>query len=732
MNSNRFEFALERLGSGDWERFEKLASTFLATEFPDLRTMASPSGDGGRDAILFTPSDDTSVVLQYSVTDAWEAKISKTIKRILEQSDDVALLIYVTNQVIGAKADKLRRTLRQQHRISLDIRDRSWFIERLMSNPQTEVAAEKLASEVVDPYLTSKNVIARKAQALDHIESRAAFVFLGLQLEDDTREKGLTRLSFEALVRAALRDTNSENRLTRPEVHGRVQKMLPNHPSEAVVKYVDSALRQLTKKVLRHWQAQDEFCLSHEENERIRNRLVDIEQSDTKLVSEIRDVVQDCAPMNPPESIDTATSRVRRIVEAFLLSRGEVFVSTTQNGQYQVIGTDDLRDYIVRDITSNPMTKVERSFGTDLITKITASVLTNPGAELREHLRALADAYTLLAFLRETPDVQQAVSKMFSSGTIWLDTSVVLPLFAEELVPDTSKQFTTMIRASIEAGLDLYITPGVLEEVERHMNLSLTCSRNQWDVWQSHIPFLYSVFIQSGRSPQNFPRWLENFRGNVRPEDDVADYLCESFNIRVMSLEDETKAASGNLRHAVQELWQSAHDRRRQSITYSTDPMLTIRLANHDVENYLGVLHRRRNERESPLGYNSWWLTFDRTAFEIQRNLKRDHNIDIASPVMSPDFMMNYLALGPVRMRVSRQTEKILPVVLELRNMTETLSPEFIQIASNVREQYKDLPEHVIRRKVRDELDTAKTRLGKVASGGLQAIEEELIRASKI
>jgi hypothetical protein len=76
---------------------------------------------------------------------------------------------------------------------------------------------------------------------------------------------------------------------------------------------------------------------------------------------------------------------------------------------------------------------------------------------------------------------------------------------------------------------------------------------------------------------------------------------------------------------------------------------------------------------------------------------------------MSPDFMSKYLALGPLRMRVSKQTEKTLPAVLEL-SITGSLAPELLEKAKYVREQYKGLPERVIRRKVRDALDIAKAR----------------------
>src|SRR5215208_6038875 len=42
-----------------------------------------------------------------------------------------------------------------------------------------------------------------------------------------------------------------------------------------------------------------------------------------------------------------------------------------------------------------------------------------------------------------------------------------------------------------------------------------------------------------------------------------------------------------------------------------TDVTTVQHLAAHDVENYLGIIERRRAERDSPFGYNSWWLTLD-------------------------------------------------------------------------------------------------------------------------
>jgi hypothetical protein len=45
MRPERFELALERLAPEAWSSFERLASTFLAVDYPTLRTVASMSGD---------------------------------------------------------------------------------------------------------------------------------------------------------------------------------------------------------------------------------------------------------------------------------------------------------------------------------------------------------------------------------------------------------------------------------------------------------------------------------------------------------------------------------------------------------------------------------------------------------------------------------------------------------------------------------------------------------------
>ena len=110
-----------------------------------------------------------------------------------------------------------------------------------------------------------------------------ACVYLKLQWEDDSREKGLTKLCFEALVRSVLRDTDSENRLSKSEIRTHIERILPSHPSDTVDVYVDAALKRLDKSSVRHWRKDDTYCASHDERSRTRESLVKLEAADLEL-----------------------------------------------------------------------------------------------------------------------------------------------------------------------------------------------------------------------------------------------------------------------------------------------------------------------------------------------------------------------------------------------------------------------------------------------------------------
>ena len=236
----RFKLALTKAEGAQWRAFERMATVFVADEYPSLRPMAAASGDGGMDAELFQPSDDPGVALQFSLRQDWETKITQTCTRLSETAPDTRLLIFVTNQVIGPRVGAVRKKVRSAFGLFLDVRDAEWFLTHRNRSAAVEAEAEVFAQLIADPLLSGGTALQRQAQALDDLEAKAAFVYLGLQWEDDAREKGLTKLCFEAIVRAVLRDTTSDNRMTRQQIKEHVASLLPAHDAAARDAQVDS------------------------------------------------------------------------------------------------------------------------------------------------------------------------------------------------------------------------------------------------------------------------------------------------------------------------------------------------------------------------------------------------------------------------------------------------------------------------------------------------------------
>jgi hypothetical protein len=242
-------------------------------------------------------------------------------------------------------------------------------------------------------------------------------------------------------------------------------------------------------------------------------------------------------------------ARTRSIIERVLLDRGEAFASAVARDRGTELRFEDVEAVVARDIIDSG----ELAVDLQLVVSVVQQLLLKPPEDVRVYLRGLADTYTLFAFMRETPDVQSAVVKMFSDGDIWLDTTVVLPLLAEELLDEAERQHTSMIQATRECGLGLHVTAGVIEEIDSHMTRTLSWYRNI-DHNRGEPPFLFSAYKTAGRPLDELPNWLQTFRGDRRPEDDIADYLDAAHGIDLQSLKDDLDSADPALRANISEV----------------------------------------------------------------------------------------------------------------------------------------------------------------------------------
>lgn len=685
--------------------------------------MASPSGDGGRDSELFSPTGILSVAVQYSVSQEWRTKIRKTIKRLKEEFPSVRVLVYATNKKIGANGDELKIEI-LRNGLMLDIRDFSWFSERMNLDDNKYSAARAFSHFVATPLLEDQKVIEQNRPSLTTIESKAALTYLAMQWEDENSEKGLSKVVYEALVLSALRNTSSDRRLTRRAIHAAIAGYLTSSDEAEVAKQVDAALRRLTKKKIRHWQADDEFCLTHEELVRLQDRLVETENQECEFIDEVERLVS--IELNGDSGLDAKLQdyrdRVVRVLDRFLLKTGEVFAASVASGEIAVVDREILYNTVYSDLSEHPNGSVGLELFPDVALNVIARLCASKNVNVQSHLRKLSDSYTLFSFLRETPDVQKATKKIFGHGKIWLDTTIVLPLLAESLFSDeNNKRYTSAISNLKGAGVELRVTDGVVQELLNHIRVSQAYSTYSPSEWEGRIPYLYRNYIQAGYSPSSFRSAAELFRGHERPEDDIGDYLSANYGIHVESLSEHARAVDDELRFATERLWRRAHDERRgghdESVSLGGAIEILIR---HDVESYLGILGLRKQEQSSELGYKHWWLTIDNVAWKIRRRLKEELEIKPASPLMSLDFLLNSLSFGPARTKLARTHEQLLPILLDL-DFAAYLPIELLKLADRIRKENDGAPDYVIKRKVRDACDRMRGKYGQLTKAAADA-----------
>lgn len=707
MVSGRFRFGLEQLTSGDWLLFERLASTFLINEFPNIRTTATASGDRGRDGEVFSVPGEEHTGFQYSVSADWAAKIRRTVATLRDNKLDYRLLVYCTNQAIGSQADDLKKALWKDHQILLDVRDREWFCDRELDTPEREAASTELCRLIVDPITTARGIAASTGSALALADSRVALVQLALNSKDTVGDRNLTKLSFDSLVQSVLIGTAQEDALSLKEVVARVHLLVPDGTEHQVADLVQSALVRLSGKrgSIKANRMAGTYHLSHEATERWQasaaEYLLDQKTVEEDLAAAAYGYVAELD--NDFDRLKVEGTELRLALEALLLQSGEQFVEAVEGGEIRLLSRQSISDFFSKRPSSLLLHPEDAA-------KAVLDVLSAPSERTRFHLVRVLNAYTLMAFLQQTPDVQKALSRVFDSAKIWLDTSAVLPLLAETLIDDPEDRLqTTLLQAAVDSGVSLFVTDGVIEEIRFHLERCLAYISAGND-WEAEVPFVYSAYMLTGRDERGFANWLLDFRGTLNPDQDIAEYLEYTFSIRSKDLKEVAECADTKLRGAVLELFRKKHSgRNRGSRGRRRSDVSHDRLAAHDVENAVGVIQLRQGKRPA-LGYEAWWLTLDRTAFKLGEWLRDQLGRNAPdTPALSPDYLAQLLRLGPLR-RSAPSGVASLPLMVDVTRM-ESVPQELIRAARNKREEMVGLDEVRIRREVRDELYRLRTSM---------------------
>jgi len=216
--AERLSVALDQVRSADGMLWEAFANSFLASEFAQLRPVGGVH-DAGRDAFLYEPDGEPGVYIQHSVQEDFDSKIRDTVKTLQEKGFQPRQIIYCSPRDLIKKSDSIKQELRKRG-ISLDVRDRSYFITFRNTSMGRATTSEELSKKLVDPLVHGASLAASIPHALTEVEERTAIAYFQISLADRTSDKSLVKLCYESLVRYALRDSTPDAPVNRHFPYG--------------------------------------------------------------------------------------------------------------------------------------------------------------------------------------------------------------------------------------------------------------------------------------------------------------------------------------------------------------------------------------------------------------------------------------------------------------------------------------------------------------------------------
>lgn len=696
MSNDRLKLALSQIKPGDWERFEEFASEFLTSEFPDFRNMATQSGDKGRDGELYNINNSGDVKLQFSVSEDWSGKINATVRR-LEKTGLPRVLIYVTNQDIGAQSDQLKSRLIKRN-VSLDIRDCTYFIDRRSSSESCISACQSLERAFVDPLLASESLGASVGKALSTMEERIAFLHLSIEMSERTNDRNLTKLAIEALILSILHGSSAENPMPREAIIEQLLPLLKSTIRDTAIAQVDSALDRLSAKRgrIKYRSKEGSYHVSHGERQHIDAQAESFLSGQESLEADIHAALYliDSDADKNSQDYSSQVSSIRKLFEYLLLDFGEQFsiFLTTATIPEQAL-TESLTTIASNHSISSPIPVGD-------LLEVIEEVCVHGNETTQRHLRKLLDAYTTMALLQSTSDVQKTMRKIFTGGRIWLDTSVVLPLLVETMY-GVDSPYTHLVEASRAADVALYVTPGVVEEVDAHLTLCVNAARSST---VARIPYVLGQYIRNGGSRSEFYAWQEEFRGLGDPIFDIQEFLSDEFNIKVRDLADPLSRAPKDLYESAERFWDEVTETRRGT---TSDPSEIAKLARHDLENTVGVLQLRGNASTNPVGDQDWLLTEDRHAKRFSRVIGEELGRHITSPVINPQFLAQLVRFKRDNSAHSSSDADRVPIYFGIAR-SEPLTPEIAAMIDDLRSKSPSLGPRRTRRFIREQMNQRK------------------------
>lgn len=719
--------------------FEDLLKSLLAITYEGF-VPAGGVKDGGSDGELhgvFSEPQDGRNFIQISKEGNANAKIKKTVDRLIEYGRDVAALTYWTQRVIPNR-DVLEDQLSGDLNVVIRIREFSSLVQLINRDEKTSSQFRRFFADDIRELIELNEP--SDEDPIHFVDDPTVYAFLSLENSERSSKGGLVVPVVDALLYWSLRETDpeSENLLIRPEIKNRIRGVLPG-AENVLIPHVDERLTYLSTKGqsgaerIRWYKEQDAFCLPFAMREKIASNSA----GDKLIISSVeKSLANRIAASKVPEAEAGRLAKITlQVIYEHFHEQGMALAAFLES-KLESLGNQE--QAIEGKLQAACEVEVVTPQGYSAALSALRSFFYEPSTPEIEFQRSVSRTSMLLVSLKYSPQLVEYFNGMTAKFRLIVGSDILIKAVSEWFLSETSRTVINILLAIQEAGAELILTQPVVEEVFTHLRATNLEFKNHYanreqfftrELGSESDRILIRAYFHAkfSNKVRSWRAYIENFIDfhalDSRTEGSVSQmqaYLEKTFKMKYVD--------SGELAHGVDD----ADLRSLAEKLMARDPQKREELARNDALLALSVYARRRRHREERkydgFGLQTWWLTKETRILSYTADLVRQRS---APYIMRPEFLLNFLSLSP-NAKLSRRSRDLLPAHVGIQ-LGQHLSDRHMQTLLSAVEEWGSLPPERVQIKISgfaDKLKFDRLKQYKVNLGGSDVDEvEKSIRA---
>ena len=467
--------------------------------------------------------------------------------------------------------------------------------------------------------------------------------------------------------------------MSRSDIMNKIDEVLPS-ARHIISGTFDHRIQRLASKGNRsgrevRWHKQrDMFCLPYETREIVKQENIDDEALKLKVLALYEERAEVRLGDSDNLSPGTMAWIVHRALELTFEQQGldlAEFLVEADLQSTRLVVSDRVDEAII-----------ERGLGGEegiRARQIALSILRQAFYNSQEFERLyygkLSRTYSLMFSLRNEPKITEYFKGMSSKFILLVGSDIIVRALSERYLCDEDQMTVNMLRILRDAGATLVLTHMTVEEVHAHVK----ASDREFGSWYEHMePYvddeiasqinkiLIRAYFHAKFDPLISPKpagWksfieqvcsYKDLYQDVLSRNQVKGYLVEKFGMEYLA---DTEVSELVRHNEVEDL---------------TSQIKTIKfeeiLARNDARHILAVYGKREGlsegHRPNPYGYRTWWLTHEARVRQCTNDLVRAKG---AHYLMSPEFIVNFIALSPSTEAVRESYQNVFPTLLGVK-----------------------------------------------------------------